>query len=279
MKNIPNFIIKRIILAGIVLMAMIFFVWLFLQRPSHDRDWEVGQEALPKITIDDEMVTIENYRNFIWYKDGSVDKNYETREFNLDELQSVDVFISHFDDFEGLAHIFLSFRFTDGKNIVVSLETRRETGEEFSPVLGVLRQFEIIYVVGSEEDIVGLRTNIRGERVYVYPTIATPEKSRELFLNLAEEINNIYQKPKIYNTLLRNCTNEITRQVEKMSELNFPITWKSILPGYFDEILYEMKIIPNARSFKETKKQHEIDNAKVDNYSDNYTKQIRDIIK
>jgi hypothetical protein len=58
---------------------------------------------------------------------------YETRTFDLAKLEGVDVFISHFDDFEGLAHIFLSFGFSDGEQVVVSLETRREADEEFSP--------------------------------------------------------------------------------------------------------------------------------------------------
>jgi len=255
--------------------ALIFVIWLFSQKPSHDRNWEIGQEKLPHIIFESDSVTINNYRNFVWYKNGNVDKNYETQSFKLSELESVDVIISHFDDFEGLAHIFISFGMKNGKHIIVSLETRREDDEEFSPFLGIMRQFEIIYVVGSEQDIVGLRTNNRGERVYLYPTISTPEKSQELFIELADEINAIYNKPKIYNTLVHNCTNEITRRVEKISKLDFPVTWKSIFPGYFDEILYEMKIIPTDKSFSDVKKKHLIDNNKVDYFNKNYSEQIR----
>lgn len=161
------------IIVGLILLAWLGLFIAF--RPSHDRDWEVGQEKLPKIEIENEKIVIENFRNFNWKDNESVDKNYETREFDFDKLEDVDVFISHFDDFEGLAHIFLSFGFTDGEQIVVSMETRREQDEEFSPLLGILRQFEFLYVVGSEEDIVGLRTDLRDERVYLYPSIATPK--------------------------------------------------------------------------------------------------------
>jgi hypothetical protein len=193
-------------------------------------------------------------------------------------MTGVDVLISHFDDFEGLAHIFLSFGFAGGEQVVVSLETRREVGEEFSPVLGLLRQFEIIYVVGSEEDVVGVRTGHRNERVYLYPTKATAEQARKLFDLLAADINGIYQKPKMYNTLTNNCTNSLTRPVEVMSGVRFPLTWKTILPGYFDEVLYEMDLIQSELSFAEIKAMHLIDNNKVDVNAPNYSFNLRQSI-
>lgn len=209
-------------------------------------------------------------------KNGDVDKKYETINFSKEDIISTDVVISHFSESEGLAHIFLSFGIRDGRHITISVETRREEGEKFSPWLGLLRQYEIIYVMASENDIVGLRTDVRqGERVYIYPTIASAEKSQELFLTLAREINDIYEHPKIYNTLTHNCTNEISRRVEQISDLDFPFTWKTILPGYFDEILYEMKIIPYDRSFEEVKKEYFIDNRKVNYLDKNYSQQLR----
>ena len=266
--------IKFLLIGGLLL----FVIWLIMQRPSHNRNWELGQERLPYISINHESgeVKIQNFRDFIWKKNERPEIRYKNIELNLTDIQTVDVVISHFDDFEGLAHIFISFGLRDGRHVTVSLETRREIGEEFSPWLGLLRQFEIIYVVASENDIIGLRTDVRdGERVYLYPTIATPEKAQELFVTLAKEIDDIYNHPKIYNTLTHNCTNEITRRVEEISDLDFPLTWKTILPGYFDEILYEMKIIPHDKSFEEIKREHFVDNSKVDYLSPDYSKQLR----
>jgi hypothetical protein len=255
---------------------LIFLVALtLLFRPSHDRVWEPGHEALPLITIQDEQVTITNYRHFKWTGALEAARDYETRSFSLADITSVSVLISHFSDFEGLAHIFLSFELVSDTPVVVSLETRREVGEEFSPILGIFRQFEIIYVVGDERDLVGVRTDHRDERVYLYPTKATSEQAQALFLRLTEKINGIYAKPQMYNTLLRNCTNEITREVEKMTELSFPLTWKTILPGYFDEVLYKMGIIDNSLPFPETKQNQLIDNSKVSASSDSYSQDLR----
>ncbi|NQV73777.1 DUF4105 domain-containing protein [bacterium] len=253
---------------------------LVVFRPSHNRDWELGHEELPHIiySATSSQVTIENYRNFAWTDVMAADAKYETRTFDLDKMSGVDVIISHFDDFEGLAHIFLSFGFTDGEQIVVSLETRRETDESFSPILGMLRQYEIIYVVGSEEDVVGVRTGYRDERVYLYPAKASPEQARLLFDLLAVKINDVYDTPTMYNTLTKNCTNELTRSVEDMSEIDFPLTWKTVLPGYFDEVLYELELIDGEGSFAEIKSRHLIDNAGLDVTSDTYRADLRSAI-
>lgn len=269
--------VLRVISVIFVIWLLVYLALVIMFRPSHDREWELGQEALPHITYAENgsEITIENYRNFAWSGTKSADIVYETRTFDLNKLSGVDVFISHFDDFEGLAHIFLSFDFGDNDHVVVSLETRRETDESFSPLLGILRQFEIIYVVGSEEDIVGVRTGHRNERVYLYPTIATPAQARELFDLLATNINDIYETPRMYNTLTHNCTNELTRPVEKMSDVRFPITWKTILPGYFDEILHELQLIDTTEPFSEMKQSHLINNEQVDVTRDTYTSDLR----
>lgn len=265
----------KIIFLGIIVAVLVFLSFVLLKKPSHDRDWELGQERLPKIDIVGDDIEISDFRDFVWNGSGKAEPRYVSRKHKLSEIRSVDVIISHFSDFEGLAHIFLSFGFVDGKHVVVSMETRREVGEEFSPILGLLNNFEIIYVVGSERDIVGLRTDVRDERVHIYPTVASPEKAKELFLKLAEDINRIYAKPKFYNTLLSNCTNVITRRVEDISELKFPLTYKTLLPGYFDEVLYGMELIPAAGNFEEIKKCHQVDNGSVDYMAEGFEKKLR----
>ncbi len=281
MSFLSNFYSKHKFLSVLLVIAMfwliVYVILLILFQPSHDRDWELGHEQLPQFIFseDSNLVTINNYRNFKWTSEKIAEPVYETRQFDFEAIEGVDVFISHFDDFEGLAHIFLSFTLKDDNPIVVSLETRRESHEAFSPLRGILRQYEIIYVIGSEEDIVGLRTGHRDERVYLYPTKAKEEQAKELFMQIAGEVNDIYQSPRMYNTLTHNCTNELTRPVEKISTVNFPITWKTVMPGFFDEILYELALIDTDGTFTEVKEKHRIDNSKVDETHPDYSKQIR----
>lgn len=270
-----RFLTWKKIVVVFVFLALVGAVFLWTIQPSHDRTWELGQEQLPTFQIYGDVLKVENYRNFIWTGELTAEPVYESRQFNLAKLTDLDVFISHFDPFEGLAHIFLSFGFAGGERLVVSLESRREVGEDFSPFLGILRQYEIIYVVGSEEDIVGARTEYRGERVYRYPTVATPEQVRRLLLLLGEDVNSVAAEPKFYNTLAHNCTNELTRRVEDMSSLEFPFTWKTLLPGYFDEVLYEMGLIQKVGTFADTKAARLIDNAVVNPRSGRFSQELR----
>ncbi len=265
------------VLVIIIFSIGVFYLGLFLTfQPSHDRQWEFGQEVLPYISFtEDGEVVISGFRNFNWHNDGSYEPNYETRAFTLNDINSVYIIISEFADFEGLAHIFLSFGLVNGEKIVISLEARRESHEDFSAILGMLRQFEIIYVVGSEEDIIGLRTDVRDERVYVYKSKASPEKSIKLFLALVEDINNLYVTPQMYNTLTRNCTNEITRRVEDISDVNFPFTWKTTLPGYFDEVLYDLGLIDTKGTFEEVRARHSIDNNSVNRNDKTFSADLR----
>jgi len=222
--------------------------------------------------------TIKNLRDFTWTGPFEAEPHYIEDTYVLEEIDSVDVVISHFADFEGIAHIFLSFGFIDGRHVSISLETRREVGEEFSPSWGLLDQFEIIYVVATDRDMIGLRTGQRDERVYIYPTIATPEQSQELFLRLAENINGVYDEPIMYNTLWHNCTNEISREVEAMTSIDFPITYKSILPGYFDEVLYDVGIIDNTQPLEEVRKASRVNNALVDENDEHFAVHVREMV-
>ena len=281
MKRINGFsfnVLKKVALVFLVVVILVsisLFLFLVRQKPSHNRDWELGQEKLPQILLEGDEILVKNLRDFHWTGPFEAQPNYIDAKYFLDQMQTVDVVISHFDEFEGLAHIFLSFGFSDGRHISISLETRREVGEKFSPWLGILRQFEIIYVVGTDNDLLGVRTGPREERVYIYPTLASPQQVRDLFGKLAQDINAVYEEPIFYNTLTQNCTNRLTRRVEEISDVRFPLTYKSILPGYFDEVLYDMRIIRTRESFQQTKQGALVDNAKTDFTDPDYPTKVR----
>ena len=275
---------KKKIFKGLLIILLIFIVsiciFLSTQKASHDRIWENGHEELPYIAIEDSTITITNLRDFVWEGPYTAPPTYITETYNLDEMETAEVIISHFAEFEGMAHIFLNFGFLDGRHVNISLETRREADEAFSPLLGLLRQFEIIYVVGTDRDLIGVRTGHRDERVYIYPTVvSSPKKVQELFVMLADDINDVYNTPRFYNTLAHNCTNELTRRVEDISEINFPFTYKTLFPGFFDEVLYDVGLIDTSKPFETIKSNAHIDNTLVDETSLNYNEQVHSQLK
>jgi hypothetical protein len=253
-------------------------ITLIVRTPSHDRVWETGQDKLPHIVFDGDAFTIENLRDFNWTGPFEAEERYISDSYKVSDIVGVDVIISHFAEFEGLAHIFLSFGFVDGRQVSISLESRREKGEKFSPFWGLFDQFEMIYVVATDDDLIGVRTGHRNERVYIYPTKATKEKAQELFKRLASNINAIHDEPVMYNTLMHNCTNEITREVEAMSTIDFPITYKTILPGFFDEVLYEVGVIDTSKSFEELRRASLVNNSLVDEKNENFSVHVREMV-
>ena len=260
-------------MAGLCVISMNIFV--LVQKPRHDRIWESEHEKLPRITIDDTLITVENFRDFVWHKDGDVDAVYRTQQFDLTQMEGVDVIISHFAPSECMAHIFVSFRFNDGKNMVISVETRREEGEKYSPWMGLLRQVELIYVVGSEQDVIGSRTYVRDERVYIYPTLATSHQAQKLLTLMMGDVNAINKRPMFYNTIFNNCTNAITRRVEEMSDVQFPLSYRMLLPGFVDGVLYEHKLIPYNKPFAQIKQDHWVDNAIISPDHPDFSQAIR----
>jgi len=65
---------------------------------------------------------------------------------------------------------------------LMAIETRKVVGQEYSALRGFFRQYELVYAVADERDVIRLRTNYRvDEEVYLYRTTATPEQLETSF--------------------------------------------------------------------------------------------------
>lgn len=233
--------------------------------PTHNRDWMIGQESMPLFHVEEDVFVIDNFRNFEWETHASAQRNYESRKFDLSKLTGVDVLVSHFGDNARYAHSFLAFNFGDEESIFLSIESRRETTEKFSIWKGMVWQYELIYVAGSEQDLVKLRTDHRKERMYRYPLNISTEDSKKLLLVLAEEANGLTQTPRMFNTLTENCTNIVVQHLEDILNIKFPMTWKILYPGHFDEVLYSVGLISAPDGFLNAK-----DEARIDKNTNKY---------
>ena len=85
------------------------------------------------------------------------------RELLLSHLTGLDFYVSYFTQ-GPVGHVYV-FIFDNAPPLSISIETRPEVGEGFAPVASLFKQFELIYVVGEERDLVGVRTNHRREAV------------------------------------------------------------------------------------------------------------------
>jgi hypothetical protein len=142
----------------------------------------------------------------------------------------------------GPAHTFLSFGFSDSQFVSISVEARREVGEEYALLKGMLRRYEVMYVIGDERDVIGLRA-LRGDDVYLYPIRTTPAKVRALFVAMLERANQLEAEPEFYNTITNNCTTNILEHANSISPGRIPYGREVLLPGYADELAQRLGLI------------------------------------
>jgi hypothetical protein len=183
-------------------------VWWMAIPASNNRVWAPEYARMPRATIDGDRVTVHDIRDFDYRSESDFDVRYYDRSFDLRELRTMD-FIGSSWGIPNVIHTLLSFGFADGDHLVLSVETRRELGEAQTTLPSLFKQYELIYVLGSECDLLRLRTNIRKENVYVFPTTTPPQDVRKVFLESLQRINDLYEHPRYYNLMLHNCTTSL----------------------------------------------------------------------
>ncbi len=247
--------------------------WLI--HPSLDRNWPLDVAVMPRVQIQGDRVRISGYRNFVYRSPDDFDIRYEEREFRLSDLRSLDFFVSYW--WPGpVAHTFVSFNFANSDPVAVSIETRPEVGEGFDPIASMFRRFELIYVVGDEKDIVGVRTNHRHEDVYLYRTNASPEAARQLFLVYAKRIDALAARAEFYNLLSNSCTINIVRYANRAGRVG-PLDFRHVLNGYSDRYLYRTGAIDTSIPFAKLRAMSRInDKAQAADESPDFSRRIRE---
>jgi hypothetical protein len=152
----------------------------------------------------------------------------------------------------------VSFEFSGDRFLSFSVEIRRERGETYSVLGGLFRQYEIIYVAGDERDLIQLRSNHRRDDVYLYPVRASQERTVAFFLDMVQRMNGLHDRPEFYNSLTSNCTTNLVRHLEKVSETNVPYDHRTLLPAYSDELALALGLIDSDVGLAETRERHRI---------------------
>ena len=241
----------RMFLAFAVLFLGVLAWWISI-RPSHHRPWRPEVAVMPHATIDGDRVHITGVRDFDYRTKDDFTVRYQERDVSLAALTSIDFYISYWAP-GPVGHTFLSFNFSNAPPLCISIETRPEIGEGFAPIASLFKQFELIYVVGDERDIVRVRTNYRHDDVYMYHIRTSPENARRLFLIYLERINQLYDRPEFYHLLSNSCTINIVRYARLAGKPGgFDI--RHLLNGLIDSYLYSIGAIDTTLPFRELRR-------------------------
>jgi uncharacterized protein DUF4105 len=223
--------------------------WWSSIAPSNTRDWSPDVARVAHAIFDGNHLTIENVRNFRYRSETDYEARWETRSYDLDKVRGVDMFLSYWGP-TLIAHTIASWEFDDGRHLAISIETRKEVGESYSALRGFFRQYELAYVVADERDLIGLRTEYRGEQVYLYRLRVPGAQARALLVDYLREINRLAEHPKWYNALTSNCTTMIGYHAQNVAAGN-PFDWRLLLNGRIDELAYERGQIDTSEPFAE----------------------------
>ncbi len=265
--------VLRGLLAAIVPVALVALWWASIS-PSNSGDWSPDVARTARAAFHGSSVTIENVRNFRYRSETDYDQRWETRTYELNGIRGVDLFMSFWGPTQ-IAHTIASWDFDDGQHLAISIETRKKKGQSYSAVRGFFRQYELYYVVADERDLIGLRTNYRGEQVYLYHIRASASQARALLVDYLEEANHLAEHPEWYNALMQNCTTTIRGHAQHIGA-GRRLDWRLLANGHLDQLLYERGQIDTGVPFGELRARSNItERAKAAGDSADFSARIR----
>jgi hypothetical protein len=250
-------------------------VWWSTIEPRNDRAWQPDVARLPSAEIEGDLVTLRNLRSFEYRSAADYTEQWYDRTVDLRQLDTLDLIAVYWMG-EAIAHTMLSFGFA-GEPVTISIETRKEQGEEYSALAGFFRRYELYYVLGDERDLIGLRTTYRAppEDVYLYRVHAPPENIRRLFLEYLAKIKQLHEQPEFYNTAITNCTTNIVTHVRAL-RADVPLDWRMLLSGYFPELVYARGGLDQTLPFEALRRRSLInDRARAANGAPDFSSRIR----
>lgn len=250
----------------------------FSTHPSNDRVWSADQSVLSYADIQNNLITVHNIRNFTYASTTSYTPHYYDKTFDINTLKRVWYVVEPFSGIPGSAHTFLSFEFEGNQFVSISIEIRKEKGESFSPIKGLFNQYELMYVIADERDVIKLRSNYRKDSVFVYPMKASTEKERALFVDMINRTNALKDHPEFYNTITNTCTTNIAEHINRVSPHSIPLLNLDILfPANSDKLAYNLGLIDTNLLFDDARTRYYI-NKKAELYanSPDFSTKIRE---
>ena len=252
----------------------VLLLWWNSLTPSNQHIWEDDVAQMTSGIVDGDTVTLFNVRNFDWHSETDYTPHWETRQYDLSKLKSVDMLTSHW-GMEAIAHVLVSFGFDDDQFVTFSVEIRKKKGQEFDEIAGFFKQYELSILATDERDAIAVRPNIRGEDTFLYRIDMPEHIRRQLFLSYIEQANQLLDEPRFYNTVTANCTTLVFGMMQHISG-GLPLDSRLLLTGYLPSYIDELDGLTQGFDLAQLRSAGRItERSKQAAHSENYSKIIR----
>lgn len=249
-------------------------VWWNSLTPSHNHQWEEDVAQMTSGRIEGDQVTLFNVRNFDWHSETEYTPRWETRQYDLSKLKSVDMLTSHW-GMDAIAHVLVSFGFDNHQFVTFSVEIRKKKGQQFSEIAGFFKDYELSILATDERDAIGVRPNVRGEDTFLYRIDMPADIRKKLFLSYIEQANQLIEQPRFYNTVTANCTTLVFGMMQHISG-GLPLDARLLLTGYLPSYVQELDGLTDGFDLAQLRSAGRItERSKQAGQSSNYSKIIR----
>jgi hypothetical protein len=243
---------RRSALRGLTTFALALaavILWWSSLTPPATGNWAPDVARQVTGTVEGNQLTLTNVRNFSWQTPEEFTAAWETRSYDLDRIETVDLFMSYWAGPQ-MAHMIVSFGFEGGEHVAWSAEVRRKEGGGFSPIADLFKSNTLVLIAADERDVVATRTNARGENVQLFRINVSPETARTLLLEYVDAANTLAAQPQWYNSLTANCSSVVMGLIRRFAP-DVPLDWRLLANGYLPDYAWEQGVLDQSYSVEE----------------------------
>lgn len=233
----------HIMLALCELFSLLFFLPLTPQLQFRDREFMRQFAVKPAINyLSDGKFEVIRLRNNRYRTVDDYDENYQNVSFDPAKVSAMDIAMVYWDNQSLVAHTMLNFKFTDGKNLALSVEPRTPVDSDREPLTCLNKQQELLIILGTPEDLFDLRIKYRKEDLYLYQTNFTPAECRIILEDIIAKVDRLDKNPEFYDLIRANCITAVYPALQKAApQLKYEL--RVLFNGLFDRMLFENKIL------------------------------------
>lgn len=271
---------KRWSTLALGLSAAVAIYYFGFITPDANQNWSPEQARMPVVTFDGDKVHVRHVRNFTWHSATNFTPDFYDRVYDLNKLETMYYVVASMPAWEAVAHVFVCFGFSDGQTVAISVEGRRLDGQPYQFIPSMFRQYQIIYVIGDERDVVGLRGAVWKVPVYFYPARTTDLRKRAIFVDMLTRADALEKQPEFYHLIVNNCMNNITYHLRRLGGRPLPHDLQVLLTGLSDRVAHRLGYFDTELPFAEARQAFRIDGWMQETELDEgFSQRLREILR